>query len=111
MSDEPEVALVGCGPVKGREPNVPSEQRPCHKCGEMLWVGSVLLDDLHEMGYDDAHIWPMCIFTCMVISDDMDVNGITDNQRKELRGRGMTDEQIDEMTELINASIQRGDLQ
>lgn len=106
--DHVDIALVGCGRVDAHEPRVHSIQMPCHKCGEMLWIGSQLVADLLVMGYEYDDIHALCIFTCMVIPDDTP-SSITDGQREELRSRGMTDEQIDEIKELLHATIQRGD--
>ena len=106
-ADDIDYALIGCGSTNN-EPQVPSTKMTCVKCGDSVWVGNQLLADLHERGYTDDQIRPLCLFTCMEIPTDV-TSEITDNQRAELRERGMSDEDVDEAMSFFDKMIQRGD--
>ena len=106
-ADEIDYAVIGCGSTD-REPQVPSSRMTCIKCGGEVWVSNQLLSDLHERGYSDDQIRPLCLFTCMEIPVEVTPE-ITDNQRAELRRRGMSDVDIDESMSFFDQMIQRGD--
>lgn len=106
MSEEPEVAIIGCG-TANEPPMVASTTMHCVKCGNRVWVSNTLLTDLAARGVEPGNIHPMCLFTCVVLPGD-EQHDVTEGQRRELHARGFTDEQIDETIELANQLVQRG---
>lgn len=107
MSEEPEVAIIGCA-TANEPPRVPSTHMRCVKCGNRVWVSDTLLTDLADRGVEPDNIHPMCLYTCVVLPDDVQ-HDVTEGQRRELHARGFSDEQIDEMIELANQLVQRGE--
>ena len=106
-ADEIDYALIGCGST-GTAPQVPSTKFTCVKCGGGVWVGNQLLADLHERGYTDDQIRPLCLFTCLQLPTEVSPE-ITDNQRAELHERGLSDRAIDDSMSFFDEMIQRGD--